>query len=659
MNVSIKVTDSGIPPLSFTESLRVYADDVNEPPANITILGENKVYENLTKSTHFVQLWADNPEGYKQDLTFFLQPPSDYFEVIKTHGPNAASFLQLKKELDYDKVQKIVLNFLVEDNGKPKLSATGNITIKVLRTDPCVTGDYVCSDDKTECSRTNKNEYTCACVAGFERYGGKCAPIDECRPTCDNCEMFAVRKMCKRNETEPCGPCANEGTCIDHHNNYTCNCKPGYTGKDCYININECFGEPCNKGTCIDQINGFACDCSDSGYKGEFCEQEVNECLQKPCFDQFNQPCTDLVGGFMCNCSDFMSGTRCERKSCPPNYNCGEEDICHSVDLTKARATETTYRCIKKDKLTYLEFNTVFAPLKGVEMNIWKEKFESFLRNDINIPLGWLTNGGEGTSKLTDMAIYNYLDSSKRIRRRDVSVKQNKTTALSFYGVHEETVLTPAVFLYSINNACERNIYCSKVRYNQFKCEVCSAVNRTLSTLNRPVVLASTGTEDDDDPEWMNGVAIGGIVLFVLLLTTLVIYIYRRKKNNKMVFKTRLEDEYDVKEMDARNTIEIMERRSRLWEDDEDVVDHFSGVINPMYGADENEVESNVVNTLYRKTNPDGTVRVNKEQQGAKMFDNPLFGNKDVKEILSNDDDWENSSKGFSNPNYTKPESEF
>ena len=658
-NVSIKVTDSGVPPLSFTDTLTVYASDVNESPSNITVLGETKVYENITISTHVAQLWADNPEMFRQELTFTLQPPSDYFEVVKTHGPHASSFLVLKKTLDYGKAKKINLHVKVEDNGSPKLSTKGNITIDVLRTDPCITGKYVCSKDKTECSRKSKTEYMCTCVAVFEMFGGKCVPIDECRPSCDNCEMLDVRAMCKRNETEPCGPCANEGTCVDHHNNYTCNCKPGFTGKDCYININECEGNPCNTGMCIDQVNGFVCDCSDSGFNGEFCEQEINECLQKPCFDQTNQPCTDLVGGFLCNCSNYMSGSRCERKKCPTENDCLENEICHSVDLTKARATQNVYRCINEDKLSNLEFNSVFAPLKGISMEIWQEKFESFLRNDINIPLGWLHNGGEGTSKLTDFAVYHYMDSSKRIRR---DVKHNTTTSVSFYGVYKEEILTPPVLLYSINNACERNIYCSKIRYNDFKCKVCDTVNITLSTMKKPYVLASLGQEEEEDDEWMSITAIVGIVMFVLLLTTLIIYIYRRRsRNNKMLkFNNRSEDEYDVREMDARNTIEIMERRSSSWDEDENGVNHFSGVINPMYGADEDEVDNNVVNTLYRKTNPDGTVRVkttDQQPQSPKMFDNPLFGNKDIKNIVSNDDDWE--SNGFSNPNFTKPESEL
>ena len=663
MNVFIKVTDSGTPPLSTLQTLIVIAEDVNEPPSNITILGKNEIYENAALEIHFAQLWAENPEGFKQDLTYTIEPLSQYFEIQKTHGPAGHSFLALKKELDFDYVKKITLKLKVEDNGQPQLSARGEVTIEVLRNDPCITGSFKCSEKKTECSRKSKNEYTCECVAGYEKFGGKCVPIDECRPTCDNCEFLAVREMCKRNETEPCGPCVNEGTCVDHHNNYTCNCKPGYTGKDCYTDINECASSPCKHGTCIDKLNGFTCDCLDSGFQGEFCNKAVNECLEKPCFDQSNQPCTDLVGGFMCNCSDFMSGTRCERKMCPQNSECTQDDICHSVDLTKALATSKVYRCISKDKLSYLEFETSFAPIAGVGMDIWKEKFEMFLRNDVRIPLGWLKSGGEGASKVTDIAIYQYLDSAKRVRRDDVLVKRNSTTSVTFYALHEETVLTPAIMMYSINNVCERNIYCSKVRYNQFKCEVCRQVNSSLLLLNRPVVLASTGSDDNDDPEWMNIAPIIGIVMVVLLATTLVIYMYRRRTRNQMTFKNR-SDDFDVKEMKVRDTIEIRERRSRS--ENEDEFDHFSGVINPMYGADEDELENNVVNTLYRKKNPDGTVRVrnknitvveDEQNNTARMFDNPLFG-KDVKDDpTDSNDDW--ASNGFSNPNFAKPESQF
>lgn len=33
-------------------------------------------------------------------------------------------------------------------------------------------------------------------------------------------------------------PCLNGGTCVDHVNNYTCNCADGYTGRDC--EVGEC-----------------------------------------------------------------------------------------------------------------------------------------------------------------------------------------------------------------------------------------------------------------------------------------------------------------------------------------------------------------------------------------------------------------------------------
>ena len=35
-------------------------------------------------------------------------------------------------------------------------------------------------------------------------------------------------------------PCLNEATCVDGINNFTCNCRPGFTGRSCETNIDEC-----------------------------------------------------------------------------------------------------------------------------------------------------------------------------------------------------------------------------------------------------------------------------------------------------------------------------------------------------------------------------------------------------------------------------------
>lgn len=42
--------------------------------------------------------------------------------------------------------------------------------------------------------------------------------------------------------------CCEQGTCVDHVDNYTCQCQPGYTSYDCGIEIDECHVSPCVRG---------------------------------------------------------------------------------------------------------------------------------------------------------------------------------------------------------------------------------------------------------------------------------------------------------------------------------------------------------------------------------------------------------------------------
>lgn len=47
---------------------------------------------------------------------------------------------------------------------------------------------------------------------------------------------FFAGKNCEKNENDCINnPCLNGGTCQDGINNYTCRCKPGYTGKFYYM----------------------------------------------------------------------------------------------------------------------------------------------------------------------------------------------------------------------------------------------------------------------------------------------------------------------------------------------------------------------------------------------------------------------------------------
>ena len=70
----------------------------------------------------------------------------------------------------------------------------------------------------------------------------------------------------------------NDGQCIDGVNDFTCKCKPGWTGALCNENINECKNNSCQHGSeCIDQIAGYICQCRE-GYTGKHCQTNINDC---------------------------------------------------------------------------------------------------------------------------------------------------------------------------------------------------------------------------------------------------------------------------------------------------------------------------------------------------------------------------------------------
>jgi len=54
--------------------------------------------------------------------------------------------------------------------------------------------------------------------------------------------------------------CSENGTlqCRAAGSNYTCDCKPGYTGQLCSEDVNECEGKPCqNEGNCTNLSPGY------------------------------------------------------------------------------------------------------------------------------------------------------------------------------------------------------------------------------------------------------------------------------------------------------------------------------------------------------------------------------------------------------------------
>ncbi|XP_061172714.1 uncharacterized protein LOC133182027 [Saccostrea echinata] len=125
-------------------------------------------------------------------------------------------------------------------------------------------------------------------------------------------------------------PCNYGGVCIEHLEDFTCQCPSQYYGKTCDI---DC---PCAYGTCHEVteddvtpsgiiINGtfinnssftldngrvrLACQCV-RGYEGVNCDKNVDDCIGNPC--QNGGVCVDKLNGYTCDCPLTAHGPTCQ-----------------------------------------------------------------------------------------------------------------------------------------------------------------------------------------------------------------------------------------------------------------------------------------------------------------------------------------------------------
>lgn len=206
---------------------------------------------------------------------------------------------------------------------------------------PCAVGFYQPNKGSKQCMR---------CSGKLSTHGVGTVQQTECK-VINNC--FS-------------SPCLNGASCRSGWNDFTCDCKPGYSGKNCEEEKDECVSNPCyGDAKCVDKVNGFACVCPrnmygkfcsekksscDSsvcqnggtcyekpsgvactcraGWTGKFCERTVDECASSPCLN--GATCLDSHRGYSCVCQPGFAGSRCEDNidDCEKNNLCLNGGVC-------------------------------------------------------------------------------------------------------------------------------------------------------------------------------------------------------------------------------------------------------------------------------------------------------------------------------------------
>lgn len=142
--------------------------------------------------------------------------------------------------------QYYLFQWLALTNRKPDNTIKFNLSHSVTNSPGPVCINNPCRNGGI-CNEDARGNFSCTCKPGF---------------TGPFCESQLGVRLCEQN------PCRNDGVCLAiTDNEYKCECLPGWTGKNCETNFNECSSNPCKHGgVCIDGINNYTCICDRTGY---------------------------------------------------------------------------------------------------------------------------------------------------------------------------------------------------------------------------------------------------------------------------------------------------------------------------------------------------------------------------------------------------------
>ena len=606
INVTISVTDDGIPPMSYNQTFTFTVENINEPP--VIAINSLGIYENASSGDPVGKMMSNNPER-DQIVTFRILDVdgvvnSTWFFLRETDN---STYLYLNVTVHYESQSSFALEIEVTDNGSPPASSQALVTVNVLRTDPCAIGTANC-DENAVCHRQSANSSSCVCNVGYDGDGHSCSDIDECADTLRGTGLVSL---------------CNFGNCTDEIANYSCTCVLGFTGFDCSIQINECLSNPCGRGKCTDDVNGYTCSCSD-GYTGRNCEVNIDDCTSTLCGAG---TCVDDVDDYTCQCPGDMIGDRCsfpvdvckhpgvcKQSTCIPKsvnapvvlkVDVGSDATglppvaIQPVVLTNGKfddsdtndGDDSPFVCVQDDDVVTI----VFPPGLNASKDSFKNKWERYLEGNL-----YVTIPANDSGDITD---YNVQISAVYITgSSDLS---DGSTAVHFVVMVNDKAVGPYSVVKGLDSNCLNSTTLDDATH------ICSAVKKTLSHLNPPAPIdldclgshcpnsgsVVGGKNNDTSVNDIIWPVVSSVLFLALIVAIALLYrSYRSKKRLEQIRATYSDESDFQNERQVDNPI--------YYDTAEDTEDPFeeqrlSGVSNPLFSPDDDDETGTPDNPMY------------------------------------------------------------
>ncbi|KAK7488419.1 hypothetical protein BaRGS_00020393, partial [Batillaria attramentaria] len=126
--LKVKITDTGVPPLSLEKDVTIYVTDVNEPPSGVTVT-RDRVSENSESGTVIGQLETTDPDNtgtVKQTFTYRLLD-----DAQRRFGVEGDDLVVKNSMFDFEKEGSHVIKVETTDDGVPPQAAVFTLTLFV------------------------------------------------------------------------------------------------------------------------------------------------------------------------------------------------------------------------------------------------------------------------------------------------------------------------------------------------------------------------------------------------------------------------------------------------------------------------------------------------------------------------------------------------